>query len=97
MSDRISLSTFTIEVDRKPILAIQGRKQSEAEELLTDEYVRNQLSLLKCGGKPLCDDFSIFCIRIARASEKELYHKNVGSLLTTKGHLAVLLVNIDDQ
>jgi hypothetical protein len=50
MSDGLSLSIFTIEVDRKPVLAVQGRKHSEAEAVLADQYIRNQLSLLRCGG-----------------------------------------------
>jgi hypothetical protein len=97
MTDGLSLSIFTIEVDRKPVLAVQGRKHSEAEAVLADQYIRNQLSLLRCGGKPLCDDFSIFRIRIARPNERELYYKNAGSLLTTNGHLAVLLVELDES
>jgi hypothetical protein len=63
MSDGLSLSVFTIEVDRKPVLALQGKKQSEIEYVLSDEHVRNQLAFLKSAGEPLCDDFSIFRIQ----------------------------------
>ena len=75
MSDELSQSIFTVEVDREPVLAIRGKKHSEAEAVLADVQIRKQLSLLKSAGKPLCDDFSIFRIRLARAGEKELFAK----------------------
>jgi hypothetical protein len=96
VSDRLSLSIFTIEVDRKPIFAIQARKHSEAEAVLADKSIRDQLRLVRSGGKPLCDDFSIFRIRLARADERVLYFKNATSLLTENGQLAVFLVELDD-
>jgi hypothetical protein len=96
MSGRLSLSIFTIEVDRKPIFAIQSKKHSDAEAVLADESIRNQLRQVRSVGKPLCDDFSIFRIRLARADERALYFKNATSLLTENGQLAVFLVELDD-
>ena len=96
MNDQLSLSIFTIEIDRKPVFAIQSRKHSDAEAVLADENLRNQLSLLRSGGKPLCDDFSIFRIRLARADERTLYYANTPALLLGNGELAVLLVELDD-
>ena len=60
MNGRPSLSIFTIEIDRKPVFAIQSRKHSDAEAILADENIRHQLGLLRSGGKPLCDDFLDF-------------------------------------
>lgn len=97
MNDALSLSIFTIEVDRKPVCAIQCRKHSEAEALLADESIRNQLSLVRSGGKPLCDDFSILRVRLARADERAAYFKNATSLLAENGQLAVFLVELDDS
>jgi hypothetical protein len=96
MSDGLSLSVFTIEIDRKPVFAIQCRKHSEAEAVLADKTIKTQLSLLRSGGKPLCDDFSIFRVRLARADERALYNENAPSLLAENGELAVLLVELDD-
>jgi hypothetical protein len=59
----LSLSVFTVEIDRVPTYAIQGRKQAEAEVILADETVREQLRRMTSGGKPLCDDYSIFRMR----------------------------------
>jgi hypothetical protein len=97
MSEALSLSIFTIEVDRKATLALQCKWHSEAEALFSDEALKSQLRLLKSGGRPLCDDFSIFRIRLARKNERELYFQNAASLLTSSGHLAALLVSVDDQ
>ena len=96
MSDQHSISVFTIEVDRKPVFAIQSRKYSEAEAVVADENIRHQLSLLRSEGKPLCDDFSIFRVRLANADERALFSKNAPSLLGGNGELAVLLVELDD-
>jgi hypothetical protein len=63
---------------------------------MADENVKNQLRLLRSGGKPLCDDFSIFRVRLARADERALYNKTAPSLLAENGALAVLLIELDD-
>ena len=97
MSAALSLSVFTVEADRRPVLAIQGRKHSEAEVILGDEYLREQLRLLKSDGKHLCDDFSVLRLRIARADERARYYGNAASLLTSDGQLAVLLVTLDNE
>jgi hypothetical protein len=94
MSGELSLSVFTAEVDRVPIFAVQGKWQSQAEKVLTDEAVREQLRRLTAGGKPLCDHFSIFRMRIARADERAKFFESKDTLLTTDGGLAVLLVEL---
>jgi hypothetical protein len=96
MTERLSLSIFTIEVDRKPIFAAQFRKHSEAEELLTDEALLDQLRMVRSAGAPLVDKFSILRVRLAREKERECYFENAASLLTSKGQLAVLLVKLDE-
>jgi hypothetical protein len=92
----LSLSVFTVEIDRVPIYAIQGRKHSEAEAILADESVREQLRRMTSGGRALCDDYSIFRMRIARASERAQFFENAASILTNAGGLAVLLVTLDE-
>jgi hypothetical protein len=90
MSDRISLSIFTVEADRLPVFAVQCKKSHEAEAVSADESLRDQLAVLKSGGKPLCDDFSIFRVRLARQAERQMYYQNAASLLAGTGVLAVL-------
>jgi hypothetical protein len=53
MSDGLSPSIFTIEVDRQPVVAFACRKHSEAEEMSADERVRAKLRLMNSGGRPL--------------------------------------------
>ena len=95
-SDGLTLSVFTVEVDRVPIFAVQGKWQGKAEKVLADEVVREQLRRLNSGGEPLCDDFSIFRMRIARADERAKFFESEDTLLTTDGGLAVLLVTLDE-
>jgi hypothetical protein len=95
MTGELSLSVFTVEIDRVPIFAIRGKWQSQAEKVLADEGVREQLRRLTSGGKPLCDDFSIFRMRIARPDERQRFFENKDTLLTRDGGLAVLLVDLD--
>jgi hypothetical protein len=95
MTGRQSLSIFTIEVDRRPIFAVQFKKHSEAEALLTDEALLDQLRMVGSAGEPLLDNFSILRVRLARENEKTTYFENSSSLLTSNGQLAVLLVRLD--
>lgn len=97
MSGGLSHSIFTIETDRNAVLAVQFRKHSDAEAILTDEALLNQMRLVRSGGKPLYDDFSILRIRLARENERALYYEGAASLLTSNGQLAVLLVELDDH
>jgi hypothetical protein len=96
MTERLSQSIFTVEVDRNPVFAVQFRKHSEAEALLTDEALLDQLRMLRSAGVPLVDDLSILRVRLARENERGLYFENGSSLLTSNGQLAVLLVRLDD-
>lgn len=95
MIERLSQSIFAIEVDRKPVFAVQFRKHSEAEALLTDEALLDQLRMARSAGAPLVDDLSILRVRLAREDERGLYFENASSLLTSNGQLAVLLVKLD--
>jgi hypothetical protein len=95
MTERLSQSISTIEVDRKPVFAVQLRKHSEAEALLTDEGLLDQLRITRSVGLPLVDDLSILRVRLARENERGLYFENASSILNSNGQLAVLLVKLD--
>jgi hypothetical protein len=96
VTSRLSLSIFAIEADRSAVLAIQCQRHSEAEAISCEEDFRHQLSLLRSGGKPLCDDLTIFRVRLVRQSEREAYFKKATPLLIGGGQLAVLLVDLDE-
>jgi hypothetical protein len=93
MSDRLSLSVFTIETDRKPILAFAARKAYEAEAFCADERVRSKLKSVRLGGAPLCDDYSILRVRLAHSDERARYHAESPSSLGDVA--AVFLVDVD--
>jgi hypothetical protein len=72
MNDRLSLSTFTIEVDGKPTLAFEAKRYSEAEAICGDKQLRTKLSSLKAGGVPLSGGNAVLDVRLA-SDEAALY------------------------
>jgi hypothetical protein len=95
MCDGLSLSIFTIEVDRQAVVAFMCRKQSEAEEICADERVRAKLRLMNFGGKPLCDDFATLRVRLAHADERAIFKERAAAKLNNGSMLMVHLVDID--
>ena len=95
MNDQPSLSIFTIEVDRQPVVAFACRKHSEAEQICADERVRAKLRPRNSGGKPLCDDFAILRVRLARANERAIYNEKAAAKSNDSSMLMVYLVEID--
>jgi hypothetical protein len=95
MIDALSLSIFTIESDRKPVLAFAAKKHEEANTFFRDEAVRNKLRWASSGGAPLCDDLSILRIRLANAGERALYRGKLGEVIA-EDRAIVFLVEIDD-
>jgi hypothetical protein len=52
VSETLSLSIFTIEADRKPLLAFAAKKYQEAEAFCADERVRTKLRSVSSDGVP---------------------------------------------
>jgi hypothetical protein len=95
MSEPLSLSIFTIEVDRKPVLAFAARKYEEADTFFRDERVRTKLRSASSGGVPLCDDCTILRIRLANADERARYREKAAAK-STGNPAAVFLVDVDE-
>jgi hypothetical protein len=97
MSDGLSLSIFTIEVDRHPVVAFACRKHFEAEQICADERVRAKLRPMNSGGKPLCDgNFAILRVRLARSDERAIYNEKAAAKSNdSSSMLMVYLVEID--
>jgi hypothetical protein len=89
----LSLSIFTIEADRKPIMAFAAKKHQDAEVFFGDERVRVRLQLSTSGGKPVLDDRSILRVRIANAAERAVYRERTAGLATPG---VVFLIKIDE-
>ena len=95
MSETLSLSIFTIEADRKPVLAFAARKYQEAEAFCADERVLTKLSSVSSGGVPLCDDYSILHVRLATSDERARYHDRTKNRPSMDSRAAVFLVDVD--
>jgi hypothetical protein len=61
VSETPSLSIFTIEADRKPLLAFGAKKYQEAEAFCADERVLTKLRSVRSGGVPLSAMTIRFC------------------------------------
>jgi hypothetical protein len=95
MSEPLSLSIFTIEADRKPVLAFAAKKFEEADTFFRDERVRTKLRSASSGGVPLCDDYTILRIRLANADERARYREKAAGR-TTGNPAAVFLIDVDE-
>jgi hypothetical protein len=97
MSETLSFSIFTIEADRKPVLAFGAKKYQEAEAFCTDERVRTKLTSVRSGGIPVCDDHSILRVRLATSDERARYHDRTKNRPSMENLAAVFLVDMDTQ
>ena len=95
MSETLSLSIFTIEADRKLLLAFAAKKHQDAEAFCADERVLTKLRSARSSGVPLCDDYSILRIRLATSDERARYHDRTKQRPSMENHAAVFLVDVD--
>jgi hypothetical protein len=94
MTETLSLSIFTIESDRKPVLAFAAKKHDEANAFFRDEAVRTKLRSASSNGVPLYDDLSILRIRLANADERARYREQMAERSPTN-LAAIFLVDVD--
>jgi hypothetical protein len=95
MTEPLSLSIFTIEADRKPVLAFAAKKFEEADAFFREGRVRTKLRSANSGGVPPCDDFTILRIRLANAEERARYREKA-TANSTGNPAAVFLVDTDE-
>jgi hypothetical protein len=96
MSAALSLSIFTIEADRKPLLVVAAKKHQEAEAFCMDQRVTTKLKSVSSGGVPLCNDYSILRVRLANSAERARYHERAEPRSPTENLAAVFLVDLDE-
>jgi hypothetical protein len=97
MSDRLSLSIFTIEVDGKATLAFEAKRYSDAEANCGDEGLRTKLSLLKSGDVRICGDHSPLKVRLAHPDEAAVFKQAVGASQSNDDLTLVYLIEVDGQ
>ena len=96
MTDRLSRSIFTIEVDGKATLAFEAKRYSEAEAICGDEGLLAKLSLLKSGDVPVYGDNAILEVRLAHPDEAALYRQAAGASQSTDDLMLIYLVELDE-
>ena len=96
MQSRLSLSMFTIEIDGKPTLALEAKKHSEAENISEQPTLRTSLTALKSNGVPLCEENSLFKVRLARPAEAAIYRQSIESTKSLDGLKVVYLLDVDE-
>jgi hypothetical protein len=95
MNNGLSLSIFTIVVDRTPAVTFGCKKHSEAEAICADERIRAKLRTMISGDKSLIDDYSILHVRLARPNERTMYYEQARSRPNEGSMLMVQLVGTD--
>jgi hypothetical protein len=94
MAEPLSLSIFTIEADRKPIMTFAAKRHQDAEAFFSDERVRAKLQSVTSGGASVLDDRWILRVRMANAGERAHYHERTAGLEVPG---VVFLVDIDAE
>jgi hypothetical protein len=94
MNEAFSLSVFTIEADRRPIIVFAAKKHEDAEVFFKNEKVRAKLHTATSGGVPILDNRSILRVRMANASERARYHEITAGIATPG---VVFLVDVDGE
>jgi hypothetical protein len=79
MIEPLSLSIFTIEADRKPVMAFAAKKHTDAEAFSKDEMVRTKLRLAIAGGVALCDELTTLGVRLATPTERARYRERIAA------------------
>jgi hypothetical protein len=95
MSETPSLSIFTIEADRKPLLAFAAKKYREAKAFCADERVLTKLRSIRSSGGPLCNNNSILRVRLATSDERAHYHDRTKQRPSTENLVAIFLIDVD--
>ena len=95
MSETLSISIFTIEADRKPLLAFAVKKYQDAEAFRADERVIAKLRSIRSNGVPLCDDNSVLRVRLATSDERARYRGRTKNRPSMDNRAAVFLVDVD--
>jgi hypothetical protein len=96
MSETLSLSIFTIEVDRKPMFAFAAKRHQEAEAFCADERVLTKLKSVSSGGIQLCDEHSILRVRLATPDERARYRDRTERRSSMENRAAAFLVDVDE-
>jgi len=94
MDHHFTFSIFTVEINGRPTLALQGKKHKDAERLC-EHRLRTELSTITSGGTPLYDASATMNVRLATAEEAVLYRQATQSTEPSSDTTVVYLVDLD--
>jgi hypothetical protein len=94
MNEPFSLSIFTIEADREPIMVFAAKKHEDAEVFFKNDNVRAKLHAATSGGVPVLDNRSILRVRMANAVERARYHERTAGIARPG---VVFLADVDEE
>ena len=87
---------FTVEIDGNPIVSFEAISSREANELLKEEWFREDLCELRSGGEPLWDGKADLRSRPANEAEAERYQQFADQASEEAGDiLLAFLVTLD--
>ena len=95
MDHHFTFSIFTIEINGRPILALQAKRHKDAERLCEHDRLRTELSTITSGGTPLYDASATMKVRLATAEEAVLYRQATQSTEPSSDTTVVYLVDLD--
>jgi hypothetical protein len=88
---------FTVDVDGEPTVSFAAMNTREANELVKEDWFRDDLRLLKSKGAPLWDGAAPLRSRPADQRESEQYHGIAAEADDATGDiLLAFLVRLDD-
>jgi hypothetical protein len=86
---------FILEIDGRPVLAFVATTLKEALELGREDWLRNDLRILKSEGVPLWDGAAKISVRIAKPDEVAAYKTDVPELDNAEELGMVFIVELD--
>ena len=86
---------FILEIDGRPVLAFVATTLREALELGREDWLRNDLRVLKSGGKPLWDVTAKIGVRGAKSDEVAAYKTDVPELDNAEELGMAFIVELD--
>jgi hypothetical protein len=87
---------FTLEVDKRPILAFEARALREAQSLCKETWLREDLTSLRSGGRPLlATEDAKLSVRMATVEETTAFRGRTDVATPTDDMVLVYLVELD--
>jgi hypothetical protein len=88
---------FTLVVGDRPILAFSAAGQEQAQEIVTEPWLKHDLSNLQSEGRPVWDGNAMILVRPASTSEIIAFHEKRDITLVGEGEILMAFVVALDE